>query len=249
VAGLTPSPDVGLCGARVRPRTVVGNRSELLLSFSMTFDTLPPHAFRSRRLALPVTLLVIALGGCSGTNSSSPAPSALPGLPGTVATTTQTTTAKAAVADYQRLLLTAADLSDADDTFNERSNQTQPSGQPGASAFFVNDADTRAITDTVLIYPDAAAASATLKQTSQTLTEMVADGAPTPSPVGTDGVTISGTYPDGDKAVTLLFFTEGRALVRLEFQSATDDATTDRFVTNVGKMQQIALRVGLADPE
>ena len=88
-----------------------------------------------------------------------------------------------------------------------------------------------------------------MAQTSQTLTQLVAGGAPTPSPVGTDGVTISGTYPDDDKSVTLLYFTEGRALVRLEFQSATGDATTDRFVTVVGKMQQIALRNGLDDSE
>ena len=58
---------------------------------------------------------------------------------------------------------------------------------------------------------------------------------------------ITGTYPDENKAVTLMFFTEGRALVRLEFQSATGDTTTDQFVTAVGKMQHIALRVGLAD--
>jgi hypothetical protein len=218
----------------------------------MTFDTLTSLFPKSLRAAVPAAFLVIGLGACSSADVASPPPSSLPGLPG-VATATSTTTpnkaAKADDVDYQGMLLTAADLSDADDTFNERSNQTQPSGQPGASAFFVNDEDTRAITDTVLIYPDAAAASATLRQTSQTLTDLVADGAPTPSPVGTDGVTISGTYPDGDKAVTLLFFTEGRALVRLEFQSATGDATTDRFVTNIGKMQQIALRVGLAEPE
>ena len=78
---------------------------------------------------------------------------------------------------------------------------------------------------------------------------MVAGGTPQPTPVGSDGVTITGTYPDEDKAVTLLLFTEGRALVRLEFQSATGDPTTDRFVTSVGKMQQIALRTGLVDPE
>jgi hypothetical protein len=205
------------------------------------------------RTAICASLVVVGIGGCSGTDQGSSPPTALPGLPGTVATSstpkTSTTTKKAADADYRRLLLTAADLSDADDTFTQRSNQAQPNGQAGASAFFVNDADTRAITDTVLVYPDAAAASATLKQTSQTLTTLVAGGAPTPSPVGTDGVTISGTYPDDDKSVTLMYFAEGTAVVRLEFQSATGDPTTDRFVTNVGKMQQIALRIGLSYPE
>ena len=191
-------------------------------------------------------LLVIGVSGCS----SSDGPNAATTLPTLqyVPSSTPATRAKTDAADYLRLLLTAGDLSDSDDTFNQRTNQAQPNGQPGASAFFVNDKDTRAITDTVLVYPDAATASTALKQTSQTLTDMVAAGAPTPSPVGTDGVTISGTYPDDQKAVTLLYFTEGRALVRLEFQSATNDTTTDRFVTTIGKMQQIALRVGLVEP-
>lgn len=172
----------------------------------------------------------------------------MPGQPPITAATSSTTTtsAKADTTDYRALLLMAADLSDADDTFTERSRESQPNGVPGASAFFVNDKDTRAISDTFLIYPDAATATATLRQASGTLTTLVAGGTPKPVPVGTDGVSISGTHPDVDKAVTLVFFTEGRALVRLEFQSAPGDATTDRFVSAVGKMQQIALRVGLA---
>ncbi len=148
-----------------------------------------------------------------------------------------------------RLLLTAADLSDAEDTFTQRSQTPQPNGVPGASAFFVNDEDNRAISDTVLIYPDAAKASATLQQDAATLSTKVAGGTPKPVSVGTDGVMVTGTYPDEDKAVTLMSFTEGRALVRLEFQSAQGDATTDRFVTDIGKMQQIALRIGLSDSE
>lgn len=34
--------------------------------------------------------------------------------------------------------------------------------------------------------------------------------------------------------------------VRLEFESAPGDATTDEFVVNIGNMQQIALRAGLS---
>ena len=150
-------------------------------------------------------------------------------------------------ADYKRLLLTAADLSDAGDTFARRSQAPQPNGIPGASAFFVNDTDDRAISDTVLIYPDAATATGTLNQSAGALPTTVIGGTPKPVPVGSGGVMSSGTYPDENKAVTLMLFTEGRALVRLEFQSATGDVTTDEYVTDIAKMQQIALRVGLAD--
>jgi hypothetical protein len=163
--------------------------------------------------------------------------------------TTPKTSTTPATADYQRLLLSAADLSDAEDTFTERSKESQPNGTAGASAFFVNDQDSRAISDTFLIYPDAATATATLKQAAGTLPTLVAGGTPKPLAVGTDGVVVSGAYPEEDKAVTLVFFTEGRSLVRLEFQSATGDSTTDQFVNNVAKMQQIALRSGLSDAQ
>jgi hypothetical protein len=151
--------------------------------------------------------------------------------------------------DYRRLLLTAADLSDADDTFTQRSQAPQTDGTPAASAFFVNDKDNRAISDTVSIFPDAVTAAATLQQAAGTLSTKVAGGTPKPVSVGANGFMVSGTDPDEDKAVTLMSFTEGRALVRLEFQSAKGDTTTDRFVTGVGKMQQIALRTGLPESE
>jgi len=198
-------------------------------------------------------VLVIGISGCTGTDLGGAAQSTAPGLPipsGALATTkptTSTTAPTAQATDYRGLLLSAGDLSDADDNFNERSRNSDPNNTPGASAFFVNDQDNRAISDTFLVYPDAATATAALRQATGTLPTLVTGGAPTPIAVGTDGVMISGTYPDQDKSVTLMLFTEGRALVRLEFQSAPGDVTTDQFVTNIGKMQEIALRVGLAD--
>jgi hypothetical protein len=200
------------------------------------------------------TLLAIAVGGCApstgvGTGSST-TPSAGPALP-TIPYAPSTTSKSPApqAVDYRRLMLTAADLTDAADTFTERSNDPQPNGHPGASAFFVNAKDNRAIADTFLIYPDAATASATLKQAAATLPTLVAGGTPGPLAVGADGVTISGSYPVQAKSATLVFFTEGRAMVRLEFQSAQGDATTPRFVLGVAKMQDIALRIGLAEPQ
>lgn len=196
-------------------------------------------------------LVVIGISGCTSGAVSSPAPSTLPGLPTAPATTTigKPAAPTPEAADYRSLLLWAADLSDAEDTFNERSRDAEPNGSPGASAFFVNDEDNRAISDTVLVYPDAETATATLQQAAGTLPTLVVGGTPTPIAVGTDGVVTAGTDPEANKSVTLLLFTEGRALVRLEFQSAAGNPTTDQFVYNVGKMQQIALRVGLADSE
>ena len=205
------------------------------------------HPTRSLRLAASVALLAIGISSCSGAEVGAPSTGPLPGLPTSAGTTSAapTKSPQAAATDYGRLLLTAADLSDTEDTFSQRSKQSQPNGSPGASAFFVNDKDDRAISDTVLIYPDAATATATLHQSAAALTTSVTGGTPKPVSVGSDGVVTTGTHPDENKAVTLMFFTEGRALVRLEFQSAIGDTTADKFVTDIGKMQQIALRVGL----
>ena len=211
----------------------------------MTLKYLAPKAL----VATLSTLLVVGISGCTPpegggetTAQSSSAPT-LPTVP--YAPTTSTKPEGSASVDYRRLLLNAADLTDADDTFVERSREADPNGSPGASAFFVNGEDSRAIIDTFLIYPDAATATATLKQAAGTLPTLVAGGSPQPLAVGTGGVVVSGTAPDEDKAVTLVFFSEGKALVRLEFQSAVGDPTTDDFVADVAKMQQIALRVGL----
>lgn len=204
----------------------------------------------SRTAAVLLTVGVIALSACtpSDTQSASSTPPTIPTIPFTTSAPTSTS-APAEATDYQRLLLSAADISDDEDTFTERTREANPDGQTGASAFFVNDQDNRAIADTVLIYPDAATATATLTQAAGTLPQLVEGGTPAPAPVGTDGTVLSGTSTDGSKAVTLLLFTQGRALVRLEFQSAPGDTTTPEFVNTIGKMQQIALRVGLNDSQ
>ena len=148
--------------------------------------------------------------------------------------------------DYSRLLLQPADLSDNEDTFTEQSSTPSgPDGLPGASALYVNQDDTRAIADTIVIYPDAETAATTLREALPALGSTLTGATSRPAPVGTDGTMAVGMSKDGSKAITLLLFTEGPALVRLEFQSAPGDVTTDEFVINIGKMQQIALRTGL----
>lgn len=204
-------------------------------------------------MATTAALLALTVAGCTpagtdGDTTTSSSRSTVPTLP-TVpyAPTTSSTSGTPAAADYPRLLLTAGDLTDAEDTFVERSREAQPNGSDGASAFFVNGEDSRAVIDTFLVYPDAATARATLKQVVGTLPTLVIGGTPQPLAIGTDGVVVSGTDPKAAKAVTLALFAQGRALVRLEFQSAVGDPTTNQFVTTIAKMQQIALRAGLED--
>ncbi|MGU3655099.1 hypothetical protein [Mycolicibacterium sp. A43C] len=196
----------------------------------------------SRSHLAAAALLVIGLTACAPTEPSAPS-SAPPTLPA-FTTTSAAPTTSAAAADYTRLLVTAADLSDAEDTFTERHMEASPGGLPGASAFFVNAQDTRAISATVLVYDDPGTAATALKEARGTLGNRV-KGNPMPGGVGPDSVMVRGIDPDEAKDITVLMFTQGRALARLEFQSAGGDATTDGFVTTVGKMQQISLRSGL----
>jgi hypothetical protein len=215
------------------------------------------HSSLPRRIAASALALTLAAGiaGCTPTEELTAPSSSSSTSP--AATSTGTSTSAAADdgqaskdgqdrdVDWSGLLLTAADLSDDEDTFVLRSTSSNSNGLPGASALFVNTDDTRAISDTVALYPDAATATSTLKEALNKANNVVDGGTPQPFPVGTDGTLIRGTAPDGSKDITLVLFTQGPALVRLEFQSATGDPTTDPFVTSIAKMQQIALRVGL----
>jgi hypothetical protein len=202
---------------------------------------------RSTTTALAALMCVAAIGcDSSGTAPTGTAPS-LPGSTSSSAQATPTATSTdSKPIDYSRLLLQPADLSDDEDTFTvQSSTPTGPDGLPGASALFVNQDDTRAISDTIVLYPDAATAASTLQAALPTIGQTVTDATPRPVAVGTHGTMAVGMSKDGSKAATLLLFTEGPALARLEFQSAPGDVTTDEFVLAIGKMQQIALRTGL----
>lgn len=176
------------------------------------------------------------LGGLSASSSTTSAPAA---------PTTSRSGDPAEPVDYSHLLLEASDLNDDEDTFTVQSTNPAPGGLPGASALFVNQDDTRAISNTIVVYPDAETATKTLREAIPRR-QVVADATPRPVPVGTDGTIAVGESIDRSKAVTMLLFTQGPALARLEFQSALGDATTDEYVVKIGKMQVVALRAGLA---
>ena len=56
---------------------------------------------------------------------------------------------------------------------------------------------------------------------------------------------ISGTSPDNSQAITVLLFTEGRALVNLEFDSAPNDPIDPDIATDIGRKQDAAIKKGL----
>ena len=182
----------------------------------------------------------------SCTATSSPSSAQPPDTSIAVSSPPPSTPASPVAPDYRRLLIAPGDIKIGTDTFATRSSTTNPGGSDGVSALFVNEHDTRAIGDIILILPDSAAATTTLNTTVSALGTIVTGGRPQPSPVGTGGTVVSGTSPDGSKAVTVLLFTQDRAVVRLEFGSAPGDPMPPQVVTDVGTKQHIAIRTGLA---
>jgi hypothetical protein len=194
-------------------------------------------------LAVGAVLFAAGCTGCAATNTASFTESYSAST--TASSGPPSAAASQPARDYRGLLIEPGDINTAADRFATRSSTTNPDGMHGVSALFVNHDDTRAIANTILILPDAAAATTTLNTTVSSIGKAVTGGSPQPSPVGTGGTVVSGTSPDESKAVTVLLFTQGRAVVRLEFDSAPGDPMPPQFVTDVGKKQQIAIRAGL----
>ncbi|EUA40641.1 hypothetical protein I549_0769 [Mycobacterium avium subsp. avium 2285 (R)] len=66
-----------------------------------------------------------------------------------------------------------------------------------------------------------------------------------PVAVGANGTTISGGSSDNTQAMTVLLFTEGRALVTLEFDSAPNDPIDPAVAVDIARKQDAAIRTGL----
>lgn len=211
------------------------------------------NSTRAARAATAMIIAALSLGAAACDNES--------GLPGatssshaalaplTTSTTTKSTTSSTAAApqglDYTRLLLQARDISTADDPYTGQPVTPNPDGRPGAEVLLVNQDQTKAVSILLAGLPDAASAPAALQEAQANLAKAVTGGQPQPSPVGTGGTVVSGTSPDGTKSVTVLLFTEGAALARIEFDGVPGQPASSAFVTNVGQKQDIALRVGL----
>ena len=103
---------------------------------------------------------------------------------------------------------------------------------------------TRRIWDTILILADPARAVAELDNTKTNYAGKV-NGTWQPVDVGSNGAMISGTSPDNSQAVTVLLFTEGKALVNLEFDSAPNDPIDPGVATDIGRKQDAAIKKGL----
>src|ERR1700692_4861148 len=201
-------------------------------------------------LAATSMVVGVTVVGCAGnksstTSSSGSATSAGSNSAASSSSSAASSSSSAAAADYTALLIKAGDITLPGDTFTGQPPIQNPNGQPGAAQIFGNQNDTRHVGATILILPDPDQAVSELDEEKAALGDSVQGGTPAPAAVGTGGTTVSGTSPDGSKAVTVLLFTEGKAFVNLAFDSPPNDPLPPQFVTDVGQKQDAAIKNGL----
>ena len=184
--------------------------------------------------AVTTIVLGIAIAGCANGAKTSAPPS------GSVVTSAATSSGPPP--DYSSLLIQPGDVG-GDFTAPEppvlNFNNTT-----GVSQLFVNADNSRRIGDTILIVPDPSTAAAGLENTKTNYAKKVA-GTWQPVDVGSNGAMVAGMSSDNSQAIAVLLFTEGRALVNLEFDSAPNDPIDPAIAIDVGRKQAAAVKNGL----
>jgi hypothetical protein len=117
-----------------------------------------------------------------------------------------------------------------------------PNGQPGVEAVYTHRDGSRQITSTILVLPDAQAATAALDGERAEAAGKVANGKSQPAAVGAGGTMLTGMSPDGSKSVTVLSFSQGNAAATIEFDGAANDPAPSDLVLELGRKQDTAIR-------
>lgn len=191
-------------------------------------------------LAATTMVIGVAVGGC-GSNKSSTASSS--SSASSSATSAASSSAAAQPNDYSALLIKASDIPG--DAFTMQPLQLNPGGKPGVSALFENAADNKEINDTILVLPADTDAASTLQANITAAGPTVSGGTPQPADVGTGGTMLTGNSPDGAKAITMLLFSEGKAVVTLEFDGAANDPVPPDGALDIARKQDAAIKSGL----
>jgi hypothetical protein len=177
-----------------------------------------------------VTTLASAVGCSSHSNSSAPASGS-------------TTPTHPAISDYTTLLIKASDIK-APDAFTAGPATKDPNGQTGATVTFTDADHSHSIVDTIKILLDPAAAANELDSAKAMQRESLLSKAMSID-VGVDGATVSGLSEDHSKGITMLLFTEGKALVTLEFDGPSFALAPHDFITEVGQKQDELIKKAL----
>jgi hypothetical protein len=191
-----------------------------------------------------VAMLAVSVAGCGSKPTSSTSTSGSATSATSSRSSAPTSSAPAQPSDYARLLIQATDIN-APEPFNASPPTNNPNGQPGVATTFSTQDGSHVIRDTIQVLADPAAATNALNSAKAGQGNTIKDPQTDSSNVGTGGTTLSGNSPDGSKGVTILLFTEGRALVTLEFEGPPGMLPPPDFVLDTGQKQDAAVKKGL----
>jgi hypothetical protein len=190
---------------------------------------------RIPRTVMATTAIAALMGasavGCGNDSKSSTPP------------TGSSTAPRPAISDYTTLLIKAEDIK-APDAFTAAPATKNPNGQNGASVTFTDSDHSHSIIDTIQVLPDIEAAASALDSSKSTHRETLQTKS-LKAEVGVNGVTITGLSPDHSKSVTVLLFTENKALVTLEFDGPSFALAPPEFITDVGQKQDDLIKKAL----
>jgi hypothetical protein len=147
--------------------------------------------------------------------------------------------------DYSTLPIHPNAITDSS-AYSEGPPIQNPNGQPGVTEVYTHRDGIRQITNTILVLPNAQAATAAIDESKALLASKVVNSTTQPSQVGTGGTIISGSSSDGSKSVTVLTFTQGNAATTIEFDGPRNDPVPVEMVTEFGQQQATALRNALS---
>ena len=147
--------------------------------------------------------------------------------------------------DYTGLLIHATDI-EAPIPFTGSPPTQNPNGQPGVATTFKDDDGSHVIKDTIQVFADPTAATNALNAAKGQQGDVIKSPTTQPANVGTGGTTLLGNSMNGSNGITVLLYTEGRALVTLEFDGPADILAPPDFVADVGQKQDAAIKTGLS---
>jgi hypothetical protein len=193
--------------------------------------------------AVATVVVGAAITGCGSNKTASP-PSVTSSSAAAPSTSSSAVTGPppGQPTDYGFLLIKSSDVGGG--LTAPQSPILNPNNAPGAAQLFANADSSRRLWDTVVVVADAPAAAAELA-TSKTGYAGKVSGTWQPVGVGANGTMISGSSPDNSQAMTVLLFTEGKAAVTLEFDSAPSDPIDPAVATDIGRKQDAAIKKGL----
>ncbi len=200
------------------------------------------------RIAAGWAVVAVVVGtvvtGCSNDqNTSAPTSSTTSGATtSSSGSSTVTAPSPGQPADYSSLLIKPSDIGG--DFKSPQPPVLNPNNATGVAQLFANPDNSRRIGDTILIVADPAVAKAGIENTKANYAGKVS-GTWQPVDIGSNGFMISGNSPDNSQAVTVLLFSEGRAVVNIEFDSAPNDPIDPAIAMDVGRKQDAAIKSGL----